>query len=122
MTENQTPHESERDLRKANALVARFVEGAEGWQRTLAQRPVLRLIYRIALIVVSVLIIIAGILMLVLPGPGWLTIFLGLALLGSEFAWARRVLVWLQQRLAFWLQRLRVIWSNFRNRGSAKDR
>ena len=33
-----------------------------------------------------------GTVLLVLPGPGWLTILLGLALLAAEFAWARRLL------------------------------
>ena len=34
----------------------------------------------------------AGIAMLALPGPGWLTITAGLALLAGEFPWARRLL------------------------------
>ncbi len=37
----------------------------------------------------------AGIAMLVLPGPGWVTIALGLAVLAKEYAWAR----WLLARL-----------------------
>jgi len=34
----------------------------------------------------------AGIAMLALPGPGWLTIIAGLAMLAGEFQWARRLL------------------------------
>jgi len=34
----------------------------------------------------------AGMAMLALPGPGWLTIAAGLALLAAEFPWARRAL------------------------------
>jgi uncharacterized protein (TIGR02611 family) len=34
----------------------------------------------------------SGILMLALPGPGWLTIVAALALLGAEYEWARRLL------------------------------
>lgn len=34
----------------------------------------------------------AGAIMLVTPGPGWLTIFLGLGLLAAEFVWARRLM------------------------------
>ena len=30
--------------------------------------------------------------MIVTPGPGWLTIFLGLSLLAAEFVWARRLM------------------------------
>ena len=33
---------------------------------------------------------IAGLAMLVLPGPGLLVVVAGLAILGTEFAWARR--------------------------------
>jgi tellurite resistance protein TerC len=33
-----------------------------------------------------------GTAMLLLPGPGWLTIGLGLAVLAAEFIWARRLL------------------------------
>jgi len=33
-----------------------------------------------------------GIVMLVTPGPGWLTIIAGLALLAAEYVWAQRLL------------------------------
>ncbi len=36
--------------------------------------------------------LLAGLIMLVTPGPGWLTIALGLAVLAAEFVWARRLL------------------------------
>lgn len=34
----------------------------------------------------------AGLIMLVTPGPGWLIIGLGLAVLAAEYVWARRLL------------------------------
>jgi uncharacterized protein (TIGR02611 family) len=37
-------------------------------------------------------LLVAGVAMLALPGPGWLTIAAGLALLASEFTWARNLL------------------------------
>jgi uncharacterized protein (TIGR02611 family) len=37
-------------------------------------------------------VLVAGIVMLAVPGPGWLTIAAGLAILAAEFAWARRAL------------------------------
>ncbi len=46
-------------------------------------------------IVVSVfgsLLLFLGIAMLILPGPGILTIIVALSLLGIEFAWARKLL------------------------------
>jgi len=40
-------------------------------------------------------LLILGVLMLVTPGPGWLTIVLALGVLAAEFVWAR----WLLDRL-----------------------
>jgi tellurite resistance protein TerC len=37
-------------------------------------------------------LLILGLIMIVAPGPGFVTVFLALAILGLEFAWAR---VWL---------------------------
>ena len=47
---------------------------------------------RIARVVGGFVLIVAGIAMLVLPGPGILTILGGLALIGQEFPWAQRIL------------------------------
>ena len=33
-----------------------------------------------------------GVIMIVTPGPGWLTIILALGVLAAEFVWARRLL------------------------------
>ena len=47
---------------------------------------------RVARVVLGFVLLAAGILMLALPGPGWLAIFVGLTILASEFHWARRLL------------------------------
>ncbi len=52
----------------------------------------LRATKRLAKIGGGFLLLVAGALMLVLPGPGLVAIGLGLALLASEFAWARELL------------------------------
>ena len=51
-----------------------------------------RLTGRLVKIGAGLLLVGAGVLMLVLPGPGIVAIGLGLALLAGEFAWARRLL------------------------------
>lgn len=49
--------------------------------------------WKFIIFVIGMSVIVLGIVFLVLPGlPGWLTIFIGLAVLGSEFAWARWLL------------------------------
>ena len=49
---------------------------------------------RIAISIVGGTVLLIGIAMLVLPGPGLVVIPLGLAILGLEFAWAR---AWLRK-------------------------
>lgn len=50
------------------------------------------LIKRVLVGFVGGLVTLIGVVALVAPGPGWLIIFTGLGILGSEFAWAARVL------------------------------
>jgi len=52
---------------------------------------------RVFLIVAGFTLLLAGVLMLVTPGPGMLVIFLGLGLLAAEFVWARRLMERLKQ-------------------------
>ena len=47
---------------------------------------------RIAVTIVGFTLVVAGLAMLVLPGPGLLVIIAGLAVLATEYAWARRAL------------------------------
>jgi len=47
---------------------------------------------RIFRIVAGFTLLLAGVVMLVTPGPGWLVIFFGLGLLAAEFVWARRLM------------------------------
>lgn len=47
---------------------------------------------RIVILVVGGTVILIGMALLFLPGPGLLVIFTGLAILASEFIWARRLL------------------------------
>lgn len=47
---------------------------------------------RVVITIVGVLVLLAGLALLVLPGPGWLLIFVGLSILGSEYVWAQRLL------------------------------
>ena len=46
---------------------------------------------RLVKIVIGITILLLGVAMLVLPGPGMVTIVLGLAILGMEFVWARKL-------------------------------
>lgn len=54
-------------------------------------RGVLRLAGRGLVVVLGSTTVLIGLLLIPLPGPGSLVVFLGVSLLGREFAWARRL-------------------------------
>ena len=65
--------------------------GAARLHDRLRSHPVTAAPYRVGVVVVGLLVIVAGVAMLVLPGPGVAAILLGLAILGTEFPWAQRL-------------------------------
>ena len=74
-----------------------------GIRGAIERRPGLRRVYRVGVGVLGGAIAVGGLLLVPLPGPGWLVVFLGLAILGTEFAWARRLAAFTKRQLArFW--------------------
>jgi len=55
-------------------------------------RFILRNGKRLAVSVVGFVLLLAGLVMMVTPGPGLLLIIAGLAVLGTEYVWAQRLL------------------------------
>ena len=47
---------------------------------------------RLVKIVFGFTLLVIGVVMIALPGPGWLTIAMGLAILAGEYVWARKLL------------------------------
>ena len=62
---------------------------ARDWARG---RRTTHLALKVVVLVLGLSLVAAGAVMLVLPGPGWAAIFLGLLVLASEYAWAQRLL------------------------------
>jgi uncharacterized protein (TIGR02611 family) len=48
--------------------------------------------WQIGVFTVGATVLVAGLVMMVTPGPGWVAIFVGLAILATEFAWAQTAL------------------------------
>ncbi|MQA14723.1 MAG: TIGR02611 family protein [Pseudonocardiaceae bacterium] len=71
-------------------------------RQRLGRRPGVDLAYRIVVGVVGGMVLAAGIVMIPYPGPGWLVVFAGLAILGSEFTWAHRLLHTARERYDEW--------------------
>ncbi len=90
----------ERDASDVVSEISAFEpEAAQRWHDHPALAPlkvVVRFIARngrrIAVTVIGALVLLAGLVLLVLPGPGWVLIFVGLSILGSEYVWAQRLL------------------------------
>ncbi len=61
------------------------------WRRAIRTNPLTGAIYRVVIAVAGLLLILAGLPMVPLVGPGWAIIFIGLFLWSTEFMWARRV-------------------------------
>jgi uncharacterized protein (TIGR02611 family) len=97
------------------AVLDETEERVSGRQTAAEARPGLRdryirsnrtihLAYRTIIGVLGGLIIALGIILLPLPGPGWLVIFVGLGLLATEFSWARRLLHYARDKVRGWTE------------------
>ncbi|HEY0249300.1 MAG TPA: TIGR02611 family protein [Gryllotalpicola sp.] len=76
----------------------------------LEHRPRLLFAYRALIGVLGVTVVVVGLILVPLPGPGWAIVFVGIALLGTEFAWAHRLLHWARGQLTrFWAWWRRVL-------------
>lgn len=61
-----------------------------------------RVTLQVATAVVGVVVVIVGIILIPFPGPGWLIVLAGLAILAIEFVWAQRLLTYTRHKLERW--------------------
>ena len=66
------------------------------------RRPAGLLIWRITVAVLGGAIVVGGLLLIPLPGPGWFIVFFGLAVWATEFVWAQRLLRFGRRVLKQW--------------------
>ncbi|ARF54436.1 TIGR02611 family protein [Streptomyces gilvosporeus] len=59
----------------------------------------LHLSWQVGVFLLGLAVVVAGVIMLPLPGPGWLVIFAGMALWATEFVWAQLVLRWTKRKV-----------------------
>ncbi|GAA2261047.1 hypothetical protein GCM10010145_31070 [Streptomyces ruber] len=65
----------------------------------------LHLSWQVGVFVIGLAVVAAGAAMLVLPGPGWVVIFAGMAIWATEFVWAQLVLRWTKRKVTEAAQR-----------------
>ena len=68
------------------------------WRDGLRDRPKADFGYRFVVAVIGLMVLAVGFLAIPYPGPGWAIVFIGLAILASEFNWARRLLAYTRER------------------------
>ncbi|GHD24613.1 membrane protein [Streptomyces violarus] len=68
-------------------------------------RRALHVSWQVGVFVIGLAVVVAGIIMLPLPGPGWVVIFGGMAIWATEFVWAQLVLRWTKRKVTEAAQR-----------------
>ncbi|MCX4833751.1 MULTISPECIES: TIGR02611 family protein [unclassified Streptomyces] len=68
-------------------------------------RRTLHLSWQVGVFIVGLAVVVGGVIMLPLPGPGWLVIFGGMAIWATEFVWAQLVLRWTKRKVTEATQR-----------------
>lgn len=94
------------DAERNDRPIRRWLRRVRAW---VSGHPRLEIGYRIGVGIFGGTLSLLGLILVPLPGPGWLVVFLGLAILGTEFHWARRIANWLKRMLdrfwAWWRER-----------------
>ncbi|MBG0856694.1 TIGR02611 family protein [Streptomyces spinoverrucosus] len=68
-------------------------------------RRLLHVSWQVGVFLVGLGVVITGIILLPLPGPGWVIIFGGMAIWATEFVWAQLVLRWTKRKVTEAAQR-----------------
>ncbi|MFC0598713.1 TIGR02611 family protein [Streptomyces palmae] len=65
----------------------------------------LHISWQVGVFVVGLAVVVVGVILLPLPGPGWVVIFAGMAIWATEFVWAQLVLRWTKRKVTEAAQR-----------------
>src|SRR5262249_61548682 len=95
------------DLTRARARFRRLAGGWVAW--------------RVRIAGLGLIVVVAGIILLPLPGPGWLVVFAGIAIWATEFVWAERLLIWTKRQVREYSARIRA-WVRRRDRPRSRSR
>jgi uncharacterized protein (TIGR02611 family) len=86
----------------ASADPRTWVRWARERRESIRRRPGAYRIYRIIVGLIGGAIVVGGLALVPLPGPGWLIVFVGLAVLATEFEWAARVEKFARDQVKAW--------------------
>ena len=72
------------------------------WRENIRHKPARNLAYRVGVGVVGTIVLLVGIVAIPYPGPGWLIVLAGLAILATEFERAQNALNFVTHRYHGW--------------------
>lgn len=72
------------------------------WRSEILRNPHTALLYRFTIGGIGSLIVLIGLALVPLPGPGWLIVIIGLIIVSSEFHWAKRILHFVRANVERW--------------------
>jgi uncharacterized protein (TIGR02611 family) len=78
------------------------LDGCRRARRHLAGNRTTNFCYRALVGLIGGIVLAVGVIAIPYPGPGWLIVFAGLAILATEFAWAQHVLRYARGRYDAW--------------------
>ncbi|MEU8252020.1 TIGR02611 family protein [Nonomuraea sp. NPDC048916] len=78
--------------------------GVHGWLDGIRSSRTGALTLKIVIGTIGGIMVVGGLIMVPFPGPGWLVVFAGLAVLATEFHWAHRVLEFGKRVLHAWTE------------------
>lgn len=78
--------------------------GLHGWLDGIRSTRTGALTLKIVIGVIGAIMVVGGLIMVPFPGPGWLVVFAGLAVLSTEFHWAHRLLEFGKRVLHAWTE------------------
>ena len=70
--------------------------------RAIRANPTGRLALRVVIGVLGGVVVLVGLTLIPLPGPGWLIVLLGLGIWAIEFVWARHLLAFTRNKIKAW--------------------
>jgi uncharacterized protein (TIGR02611 family) len=90
----------------ADQARAVFVPSRPRWLAALRTRVVRwpggEALWKVLVAVIGGIVVVGGLALIPLPGPGWAIVFVGLALWATEFEWAARLLAFARRTLVAW--------------------
>lgn len=104
-TDDQRPRRHDGPERGDGTVAHRLEQAAlraefeTGRHEATEQAARTNIVIRLARMTLGFVLLVVGILMIPLPGPGWLAVAAGLAILAKDVAWADRLLRYVRRRI-----------------------